>query len=73
MQQEEQVALVKKCAEMVFLKLNVAKCEIVIFFRGHSAEVPECEVDGSVLPAGDVGKCLGLWWKGDLLATCLVD
>ena len=21
------------------------------------------------MPAGDVGKCLGYWWKGDLLAT----
>ena len=70
---EAQVALVKRFAEMNFLKLNVAKCEIVMFSRGHSVEVPECEVDGSVLPAGDVGKCLGFWWKGDLLATRSVD
>ena len=25
-----------------------------------------CVVDGSVMPAGDVGKCLDYWWKGDL-------
>ena len=31
------------------------------------------EVDGSVLPAGDMGKCLGYWWKGDLLATRAVE
>ena len=32
-------------------------------------DVPECVVDGSVLPAGDIGKCLGFWRKGDLLAS----
>ena len=26
-------------------------------------------MDGSVLPAGDIGKCLGFWWKGDLLGS----
>ena len=37
-------------------------------------DVPECVVDGSVLPAGDIGKCLGFWWKlGDLLASRSVD
>ena len=25
------------------------------------------------MPVGDVGKCLGYWWKGDLLATRYVD
>ena len=25
------------------------------------------------MPAGDVGKCLGYWWKGDLFATKSVD
>ena len=25
-----------------------------------------CEVEGSVMPAGDVVKCLGYWWRGDL-------
>ena len=29
-------------------------------------DVPECVMDGSVLPAGDIGKCLEFWWKGDL-------
>ena len=23
------------------------------------------------MPVGDVGKCLGYWWKGDLLATSI--
>ena len=36
-------------------------------------DVPECVVDGSVLPAGNIGKCLGFWWKGDLLASRSVD
>ena len=61
--------MVKEFAERNFLKLNVGKCEV----RGCSVDVPECVVDGSVLPAGDIGKCLGLWWKWDLLATRSVD
>ena len=32
-----------------------------------------CEVDGSVMPAGDFGKCLGYWWKGDLSASRSVE
>lgn len=32
-----------------------------------------CEVDGSVMPAGGVGKCLGCWWKGDLSASRSVE
>ena len=28
---------------------------------------------GAVLPAEDVHKCLGYWWKGDLLATKSVE
>ena len=25
------------------------------------------------MPVGDVGKCLGFWWKRDLFATKCVD
>ena len=32
-----------------------------------------CEVDGSVMPAGGVGKCLGYWRKGDLSASRSVE
>ena len=61
--------MVKEFAERNFLKLNVGKCEVVMFSRGCSVDVPECVVDCSVLPAGDIGRCLGFWWKRDLLAT----
>ena len=44
-----------------------------MFSRDHSTAFPSCEVDGSILPAGDVGKCLGYWWKSDLLATKSVE
>ena len=64
-----QVALVKTFTEHNFLKLNTSKCEIVLFGRGKAKTTPECDVDGSVLPVGNVGKCLGFWWKGDLMAT----
>ena len=69
-----QVALVKKFAENNFLKLNVQKCEVVVFDRGQRCDVlPECEIDGSVLPSGYEGKCLGYWWRGDLLASRAVE
>jgi len=66
-----QIALVDECAGSNFLKLNVSKCEVVVFDRQKSST--SSEVDGSVLPAGDMGKCLGYWWKGDLLATRAVE
>ena len=56
------------------LKLNVSKCEIVLF-SNHSpaAQLPVCEVDGAVMPAGDVGKCLGYWWSGDLSSSKSIE
>ena len=60
----------KTFAENNFLKLNVQKCEVVVFDRGQRCDVlPECEIDSSVLPSGYEGKCLGYWWRGDLLAS----
>ena len=56
---QQQVALVKAFADKNFLGLNINKCEIVMFSRDQSTALPSCEVDGSILPAGDVGKCLG--------------
>ena len=54
-----QVALVKAFAEESLLKLNVSKCEIILFSSHKGSAFPVCEVGGSVMPAGDVGKCLG--------------
>ena len=68
-----QIALVDEFARSNFRKLNVSKCGVVVFDRDRRAVLPTCEVDGSVLPAGDMGKCLGYWWKGDLLVTCAVE
>ena len=47
---EAQVTM-KKFVERNLLKLNVGKCEVVMFSRGFSADVLECVVDGLVLPA----------------------
>ena len=43
--------------------------------HASSSTLPVCdsEVDGSVLPSGDAGKCLGYWWKGDLSASRSVE
>ena len=34
--------------------------------RGHQASALVCKVEGSLLPVGSMGKCLGVWWKGNL-------
>lgn len=54
---EAQVALVNEFANT---NLNISKCKIVVF-RIKRSEGDACEVDGSVLSVGDVGKCLGYW------------
>ena len=61
--------MVKTFTEHNFVKLhvNTSKCEVVLEERPKTT--PECDVDGSVLPVGNVGKCLGFCWKGDLMAT----
>ena len=68
-----QVALVKAFAEENLLKLNVSKCEIVLFSSQKGIVIPVCQVVGSILPAGDVGKCLGYRWRGDLSASTSID
>ena len=45
-------------AEENLLRLNVSKCEIVLFSQNCNIDLPVCKVEGAVLPAGDVGKCL---------------
>ena len=44
-----------------------------MFSVQHSTPFPVCQVDGLVMPAGDVGKCLGYWWKEDLSASRSVE
>ena len=64
---EKQFDLVNVFAKEHLLKLNVTKCEIVVFANQQCSvdNQPMCPVDGAVVPAGDVGKCLGYWWKRD--------
>ena len=57
----QQAELVEKFAATNFLKLNVDKCEVIVF--GAMGGVgPNCEVGGCVLPVSGEGKCLGFWW-----------
>ena len=70
---QAQVMMVNEFARKNFLKLNLSKCEVVVFTRSQQGALPVCEVEGSVLPASGWGKCLGFWWKGDLLATRAVE
>ena len=69
-----QVTLVNNFANENFLKLNIQKCEVVLFSRSlHQGNDPMCEIDGSLLPVSRSGKCLGYWWLGDLSANKSVD
>ena len=61
----EQVAMVQTFARENLLKLNAQKCEIVVLSRNQTNQFPECSIDGEVIPASDVRKCLGYWWRGD--------
>ena len=39
-------------AQALCCKVNVDKCEVVVFARSHQAAAPVCEVEGSTLPVG---------------------
>ena len=56
-----------------FLKLNKNNSEIVLFSKHQNIALPVCEVNGCIIPAGFVGKCLGYWWKGDLSASKSIE
>ena len=56
-----QVAFVKAFPEENLLKLNVSKYEIILLSSQKGISFPVCEVEGSVMPAVDIGKCLGYW------------
>ena len=49
-----------------FMKLNAKKCEVVEFGKFDNVS---CTVNGSSMTVRDIGKCLGFWWKKDLLAS----
>ena len=36
-------------------------------------QFPECSIDGELISAGDVSKCLGCCWREDLMATRAVE
>lgn len=68
----QQAELVKVFAAENFLMLNVEKCEVIVFGTAGGVS-PSCKVDGCALPVGSEGKCLGFWWKSNLLATRCVE
>ena len=59
----------KEFADQNLLMLNVSQCEIVLFSSQHSIPAPICMVDSLVISTGDMGRCIGYQWKGDLSAS----
>ena len=42
--------------------------------HGHGAGmIPQCEVDGFQIPVRNAAKCLGYWWRGDMMALRSVE
>ena len=58
-----------KFASEKFLRLNVQKCEMVMFGTSRIGVAPVCEEEGCALPVSDAVKCLGFWWRKDLLVS----
>ena len=58
-----QCQVAKAFAEENLLKLNVSKSEVVLFSSQKGIAFQVCEMEGSLMPARDVGKCLNYWWR----------
>ena len=56
-----------------FLKLNVGKCEVIVFSYDRSATSVECSVGGELVLVGGTGEHLGYCWRGDLLSSRAVQ
>ena len=73
---EAQVAMVKEFADRNSLKMNVGKCEAVMFSRGCSVDVPECVVDVQFCQPGILETVWGfgergIYWHPDQLMRTL--
>ena len=40
---------------------------------GGAGVIPKCEVDGSQIPVRNAAKCLGYWWREDMMASQSVE
>ena len=68
-----QVSMVQEFAKSNYLKLNYSKCEIVLFSRRSIIPSSPYVFEGTHIPISEEGKCIGYWWRGDLLATRAID
>ena len=73
--QMKQFNKVKLFAQKHHLKLNITKCDIVVLAnRPRGADnLPMCDMDGVIVPSGDVGKCFGYWWNRDLIPSKSIE
>ena len=65
--------MVKEFADQSLLKLIMLASVRVWYSQHNTLPLFLCEVDGSILPADGVGKCVGYRWTGDLSATRSVE
>ena len=69
---EDKVTTVNMFVSENFFQLNIKKYEIVPFSHSNkSIQQPHCEVHmhGAVIQVRSEAKCLGHWWRSDLLAS----
>ena len=71
---EAQVTTVKKFTEENFLKLNAAKCEIIIFRKSSAKSNGEnLEVGEDSFPVHGEAMCLGYRWRQDLSSLPMIQ
>ena len=64
-----QVSLVQGFAKENLLKLNIQKCEVVVFASDPHAPYPEYKIAEQSISVGSEDKCLGYLWQGNLMAN----
>ena len=66
---DAQVSLVQGFTKENLLKLNIQKCEVVVFASDPHAPYPEYKIAEQSISVGSEDKCLGYLWQGNLMAN----
>ena len=70
---EAQISTVKRFTQDNFLKLNAAKCEIIVFKKSFIRNTEESLDVGEIsFPVRSEAMCLGHQWRQDLSSSCAI-